>query len=60
MIYVLIVVTYFSGNAGNGQNVKFQEFNTYESCLYALKFIEEKKYGRGIWDNYKLACVPKG
>ena len=60
MIYVLIVITYFSGNAGNGQNVQFQEFNNYESCMYALKFIEERKYGRGLWDQYKLACVPKG
>jgi hypothetical protein len=60
MIYVLVVVTYFAGNGGNGQNVTFQEFNSYNACMYALGFIEEKKYGKNIWDKYKLACVPKG
>ncbi len=38
MIYVLVVITYFSGNAGNGQNVKFQEFNTY---LYQCRCLVE-------------------
>ena len=60
MIYVLIVVSYFAGAGGNGQTITFQEFNSYDACMYALGFIEEKKYGRNVWDKYKLACVPKG
>jgi hypothetical protein len=61
MIYVLIVVSYFAGNGGNGQTVTFQEFNSKEACLYALKFVEEKKHVRyNSWDQYKLTCVPKG
>jgi hypothetical protein len=62
MIYVLIVVSYFAGNGGNGQTVTTQEFNNYTACMYALKIIEEKekKVGRYGLDNYKLACVPKG
>jgi hypothetical protein len=59
MIYVLIIVSYFSGNGGFGQTVTFQEFNNKEACEYALKFFEEKKQGRS-WDYYKLSCVPKG
>lgn len=58
MIYVLIVISYFSGNGGNGQTVSFQEFESYEACVYASKAIEEKKKGY-TWDNYKLTCVPK-
>ena len=60
MIYVLIVVSYFAGAGGNGQTVTFQEFNTYNACMYALKIIEEKKKHSFAWDNYKLACVTKG
>ena len=60
MIYVLIVVSYFAGNGGNGQTITFQEFNNHEACSYALKVIEEKKHGRNVWDQYKLSCVPKG
>lgn len=60
MIYVLIVVSYFAGAGGNGQTVSFQEFNTYEACIYALKVIEEKKKPSFAWDNYRLTCVPKG
>lgn len=60
MIYVLIVVSYFAGAGGNGQTVTFQEFNNYDACLYALKIVEEKKKHGFSWDNYKLACVPKG
>jgi hypothetical protein len=60
MIYVLIVVSYFSGNGGNGQTVTFQEFNTIQACEFALRVIEEKKHGRYTWDQYKLSCVPKG
>lgn len=60
MIYVLIVVSYFAGAGGNGQTVTFQEFNNYDACLYALKIVEEKKKPSFSWDNYKLACVPKG
>lgn len=59
MIYVLIVVSYFAGTH-NGQYVTFQEFNDYESCIYALKVIEEKKHSRFSHDNYKVTCVPKG
>lgn len=60
MIYVLIVVSYFSGAGGNGQTVTFQEFNTQQACMLALKVIEEKKKPSFAWDNYKLTCVPKG
>ena len=60
MIYVLIVVSYFAGAGGNGQTVTFQEFNSQDACMYALKIIEEKKHGRNTWDHYKLTCVPKG
>jgi len=60
MIYVLVVVSYFSGAGGNGQTVTFQEFNNYDACVYALKFLEEKKYSRYSHDNYKIACLPKG
>jgi predicted DNA-binding WGR domain protein len=60
MIYVLIVVSYFSGAGGNGQTVTFQEFNTQEACHLALKVVEEKKKPGYAWDNYKLTCVPKG
>jgi hypothetical protein len=60
MIYVLIVVSYFAGAGGNGQTVTFQEFNTQQACMLALKVIEEKKKSSFSWDNYKLTCVPKG
>jgi hypothetical protein len=61
MIYVLIVVSYFAGAGGNGQTVTFQEFNNHNACMYALKIIEERKFGiRYAWDTYKLSCVPKG
>ena len=60
MIYVLIVVSYFAGQGGNGQTVTFQEFNTQEACIIALKVLEENKRARFLYDQYKLACVPKG
>jgi hypothetical protein len=59
MIYVLIVVSYFSGYQ-NGQTVTFQEFNSLEMCQLASRFIEEKKIRGYSWDNYKLTCIPKG
>lgn len=59
MIYVLIVVSYFAGNGGNGQTVTFQEFNSKEACEVAVKILEEKKF-RNVWDTYKLSCIPKG
>lgn len=60
MIHVLIVVSYFAGAGGNGQTVTFQEFNTQQACMTALKVIEEKKKPGYSWDNYKLTCLPKG
>ena len=54
MIYVLIVVSYFAGNGGNGQTVTFQEFNTFDACNYALKIVEEKKLNKVV-DLHKLS-----
>jgi hypothetical protein len=59
MIYVLIVVSYFSGYQ-NGQTVTFQEFNSKQACESAVIFLKENRYSRYSHDNYKLICVPKG
>jgi hypothetical protein len=59
MIYVLVVVSYFSGMT-SGQTVTFQEFNTKLACENVLIFLKENRFSRYSHDNYKFVCVPKG
>jgi hypothetical protein len=60
MIYVLVVVSYFSGAGGQGQTVSFQEFNSRDACEIAQAFLRENKYSRYSHDHYKTACIHKG